>query len=193
MALTPRGLLTGGDATTQGGYNVGRVAFFDFDDVEAPNGVETTITTPIAGRVLPSGHDFTIEGTATAPTGVRKVFVELQNRGSLQWLHSDGTWGTAANIEATVTPTSATEATWSLNLTVPGNIKMLARAKAQGNGTVGRPPRGPDEGDQEVRDVQPRRRPADADLHRAGRGVVNTKTFLSPAPSPTTSASPASR
>ena len=35
MALTPRGLITGGDATTQGGLNVGRLAFFDFDSAAA--------------------------------------------------------------------------------------------------------------------------------------------------------------
>ncbi len=144
MALTPRGLITGGDATTQGASNVGSVAFFDFDSVEAPNGVETTITTPIAGRVLPAAHDFTIEGTATAPTGVRKVFVELQNRTTGQWLQSDKTtWGGAANFEATVTPTSATEATWSVTLNVPANIKMLARARAQGNAPAAPRPEDP--------------------------------------------------
>ena len=178
MALTPRGLLTGGDATTQGGYNVGRVAFFDLQDVVAPNGVETTITKPIAGRVLPSGHEFTIEGTATAPTGVRKVFVEIQDRGSLQWRHSDGTWGTAANMEATVTPTSATEATWSLNLTVPGNVKMLARAKAQGNGVVGDRPEDPSKAIKKFETFGLTDAPPTLTYTAPVAGVVNTKTFL---------------
>ncbi len=134
MALTPSGLLTGGDTPTQGGYNVGRVAFFDLDSVAPGNGVETTITKPISGRVLPTGTEFTIEGTATAPDGVRKVFVEVQDRGSAQWLGSDRTtWGGAANMEADVTATSATEATWSLTLMVPRNVRMLSRARAQNN------------------------------------------------------------
>ena len=55
MVVTPRGLITGGDATTQGGENVGRIAFFDFNSVPAGNGVETAITEPIMGRVVNSG------------------------------------------------------------------------------------------------------------------------------------------
>ncbi len=141
MALSPRGLITGGDATTQGGLNVGRVAVFDFEaPTPEPNGVETTITKPISGRVLGAGTEFTIEGTATAPTGVRKVFVEVQNRSTQQWLQADRTtWGGAANMEATVTQLTATTAEWSLNLVVPANVKMLARARAQGMGDAPRP------------------------------------------------------
>ncbi|WP_081682554.1 PKD domain-containing protein [Marmoricola sp. URHB0036] len=135
MALTPHGLLTGGDATTQGSSNVGSVAYFDLDNVDAPGGVDTTITTPISGRVLTTAQNFTITGTATAPTGVRKVFLEVQDRDSLQWLQPNKTdWGPAANFEATVTPVDATTATWSVTLNVPRNVKMLVRAKAQGFG-----------------------------------------------------------
>ena len=178
MALTPRGLITGGDATTQGGFNVGRVAFFDFDSVAEPNGVETTITKPIAGRVLSSGHEFTIEGTATAPTGVRKVFVELQDRGSLQWRRPDGTWGGAANMEATVVPTSPTEATWSLNLTVPGNIKMLARARAQGNGDTLPRPEDPTKATKKFETFGLTDAPPTLTFTAPTAGVVNTKTLL---------------
>ncbi|MET0839852.1 MAG: PKD domain-containing protein [Marmoricola sp.] len=178
MALTPRGLLTGGDATTQGATNVGSVAFFDFDDVEAPNGVETTITTPIAGRVLPAAHDFTIEGTATAPTGVRKVFVELQNRASLQWLQSDKTtWGGAANFEATVTPTSATEATWSVTLNVPANIKVLARARAQGNAPAAPRPEDPTKALKKFETFSLDDAPPTMTYAAPAAGVLNTKTF----------------
>ena len=138
MALTPRGLVTGGDATAQGGFNVGRLAFFDFDNVVAPNGVETTITSPISGRVVGAGEPFTITGHATAPSGVRKVFVEIQDRADpTKYLHSDMTWGGAANIQAVVANPGATESDWSLNLTIPGNVKMLARAKAQGTAPGG--------------------------------------------------------
>ena len=55
MELTPRGLFTGGDATTQAGANIGRIAFFDFNSIPASNGVETAITEPIEGRVNPVG------------------------------------------------------------------------------------------------------------------------------------------
>ena len=51
MLRDPRGLVTGGDATTQGGFNVGRVAFYDFNSVPTPGANETTITNPIEGRV----------------------------------------------------------------------------------------------------------------------------------------------
>ena len=53
MEVTPRGVFTGGDTPTQGGYNVGRVAFYDFDSVPAGNGVETAITEPISGPRQP--------------------------------------------------------------------------------------------------------------------------------------------
>lgn len=33
MEITPRGLFTGGDATTQAGANIGRIAFFDFNSI----------------------------------------------------------------------------------------------------------------------------------------------------------------
>ena len=56
MEVTPRGVFTGGDTPTQGGYNVGRVAFYDFDSVPAGNGVETAITEPITGRVNPTAR-----------------------------------------------------------------------------------------------------------------------------------------
>ena len=173
MALTPRGLLTGGDATTQGGYNVGRVAFFDFDDVAAPNGVETTITTPITGRVLPTGHEFTIEGTATAPTASARCSSSSRtaapSSGSTTRRHAQ--WGLGGQHRGHAWPTtSPTEATWSLNLTVPGNIRCWSGRKTQDYARAWLPrPRGPHQGDQEVRDVRSRRRPADAHLHRACR------------------------
>ena len=33
MLVMPRGVIAGGDATTQGGYNVGRIAFYDFNSI----------------------------------------------------------------------------------------------------------------------------------------------------------------
>ena len=66
MLVTPRGLFAGGDATTQGGYNVGRVAFYDFNSLPAPRADDTTITTPDRGpgRGRP-GRSSPSTGTAT--------------------------------------------------------------------------------------------------------------------------------
>ncbi len=178
MELTPHGLLTGGDAVTQGAQNVGSVAFYGLGDTVAPNGVETTITTPISGRVLPAAHDFTIEGTATAPTGVRKVFIELQNRATGQWLQADkSTWGGAANFEATVTPSSATDATWSVTINVPSNTKLLARARAQGNGPSGNRPEDPEKAIKKFETFSLDDAPPTMTYAAPAAGVVNSKTF----------------
>ncbi len=132
MALTPRGLITGGDATTQGGLNVGRLAFFDLSSIPAPNGITTEITSPISGRVVGAGEPFILEGTATAVAGVRKVSIEVQNRGTQLWLQDDlVTWGGANTIDSTLATPNATSTTWSLPLTIQGNVKLLARAKTQ--------------------------------------------------------------
>jgi PKD repeat protein len=179
MAVTPRGLITGGDATTQGGLNVGRVAVFDFDaPTPTPTGVETTITKPIAGRVVGAGTEFTIEGTAVAPTGVRKVFIEVQNRSNGDWLQSDKqTWGGAANMEATVTALTATTASWSLDLVVPGNIKMLARAKAQGIGAVGDRPEDPTKAIKKFETFGLDDAPPTMTYTAPAAGLVNNQTF----------------
>ena len=130
MVVTPRGLITGGDATTQGGYNVGRLAFFDLAGVPASNGVETAITEPISGRVLSSGKEFELKGTASAPSGVNRVQVEVQNRSSKQWLQDDlTTWGASNTINANLDTPGATATGWSLPLTVTGNVKLFSRAR----------------------------------------------------------------
>jgi PKD repeat protein len=131
MVATPRGLFTGGDATTQGGYNVGRIAFFDFDSVPASNGVDTTITEPISGRVLASGKEFVLKGTASAASGVSRVQVEIQNRATRQWLQDDlRTWGGANTILTTLGGDGAGTTEWSLPITVTGNVKLFSRARA---------------------------------------------------------------
>lgn len=133
MEATPRGLFTGGDATTQGGYNIGRVAFYDFNSVAAGNGVETTITTPIEGRVNPSDEEFEITGTASTRTGsVQRVEVEVVDRSSGRRLQDNlTTWGTASNtIPAALASTGSASTEWSLPLTVSGNRKLQLRARA---------------------------------------------------------------
>ena len=51
MLVTPRGVIAGGDATTQDETNVGRIAVYDFASTPASGANETTITNPIEGRV----------------------------------------------------------------------------------------------------------------------------------------------
>ena len=136
MVLTPRGLVTGGDALVQGGANIGRLAFFDLASVPAPNGVDTAITEPIMGRVLNSGKEFTIKGTASAPAGVNRVDVTVQTRTGGAYLQDDlTTWSSTANTIA-VTPTNpgAASTGWSLPVTVPGNVKMSSTARTVATG-----------------------------------------------------------
>ncbi len=128
MMATARGVIAGGDATTQGGYNVGRVAFYDFDTqtLNTPN--DTTITTPIEGRVEQAAVPFTVEGTAKAASGVRRVQLEV-SEGS-RYLQDDlTTWGAANTIDVTLAEPGATSTGWSLPLTVAGNRALTLQAK----------------------------------------------------------------
>ncbi|MEO9326141.1 PKD domain-containing protein [Nocardioides sp. C4-1] len=132
MELTPRGLLTGGDATTQGGYNGGRIAYYDLGTVPASNGIETTIADPIEGRVKTADESFTVSGTASVTTGsVGRVELEVHDLDRDRWLADDlTTWQTANNtIDAVLTPTGARTADWSLPLTIAGNRKMQLLAR----------------------------------------------------------------
>src|SRR5829696_7662975 len=97
MIAIPQGVITGGDGNTQGGSNIGRIAYYDFasDPTNTPN--DTTITTPIEGRVEESGVPFTVEGTARAASGVRRVQLEVVENG--RYLQDDlVTWGAANTI-----------------------------------------------------------------------------------------------
>lgn len=139
MELTPRGLVTGGDATTQGGYNGGRIAFYDFNSVAASNGIETAIADPIEGRVKEADAPFTVSGSASVTTGsVARVELEVRDLDRNRWLADDlTTWQTANNtINATLTSTGTRTADWSLPLTVTGNRKMqlLARTVSSSGG-----------------------------------------------------------
>jgi PKD domain/Bacterial Ig domain len=136
MLVTPRGLFAGGDATIQGGVRTGRVAFYDFNAATAPTATDTAITTPIEGRVVPAGQQFTVTGTATAATGVRRVQVELINAAG-RYLQDDlVTWGAANNIFATLGTTAAGVTQWSLPITINDAQAIKVQAKAYGlNGT----------------------------------------------------------
>ena len=134
MLATPRGIFAGGDAGIQGGKSVGRIAFFDFNsDPNAPTPIDTTITLPIMGRVEVSGVPFTVTGSATAPSGVSRVQVEIQDRNSKQWLQADGSWAsTEVNRLATLTTPNATSTTYSLPLTLTGTAALSVFAKTIG-------------------------------------------------------------
>lgn len=139
MLATPRGLFAGGDATFQGGVRTGRVAFFDFATEPAPSSTDTTIDTPITGRVVPSGQQFTIGGTGRSPSGVANVQVEVQDRDTKQFLQDDlTTWGGANSINAALgTPANgATPYSLSLTLANPGTKRLQLRARTVAtNGT----------------------------------------------------------
>jgi PKD repeat protein len=131
MIAIPRGVITGGDATTQGAYNVGRIAFYDFNSVAAPGANETTITTPIQGRVEEAAVPFTVEGTATATSGVNRV--ELEVISGSRYLQDDlTTWGASNSINVTLANPRATSTTWSQELTITGNRTVTLQARTVG-------------------------------------------------------------
>ena len=140
MEATSRGLFTGGDATTQGGYNVGRIAFYDFNSVPAGNGVQTEITTPISGRVNPvSPESWTVTGNASVTTGsVNRVELEIIDRANNRYLQDNlTTWSTTANsVNVNLATTGARTTNWSQPLTIVGNRKLELRARTVSSGGV---------------------------------------------------------
>ncbi len=136
MEATPRGLIVGGDAMIQGGVKTGRIAFYDFNTVPAPSTTDTTIVAPIEGRVVASGSQFVVSGTATAPGGVKRVQVEVMDRDSGRYLQDDGvTWGASNNSFATLAAGSTTTSPrgWSIPYTITGNHNLQIMAKTYGN------------------------------------------------------------
>ncbi|MCU0265253.1 MAG: hypothetical protein MUC45_03925, partial [Actinomycetia bacterium] len=136
MEATARGLFVGGDGMFQGGVRTGRVAFYDLNSVPAPSTTDTTIDTPIEGRVVTGGAEFTIQGTAKNPQGIRRVQVEIQDRDSKQYLQDDGvSWGRANNFYATL-GAGTTNRSWSLPVTIAGNRNLQIMAKTYGTNGV---------------------------------------------------------
>jgi PKD repeat protein len=130
MEATARGLFVGGDGSRQGGVTTGRVAFYDFNSVPAASTTDTTITTPIEGRVVPAGSPFSIQGTGKAPSGVQRVQVEVQDRSSKQYLQDNLTsWGSSNSINATLGTPANGVTPWSLNLSVTGTRTLQLKAK----------------------------------------------------------------
>jgi PKD repeat protein/uncharacterized Zn-binding protein involved in type VI secretion len=134
MLVHPRGLITGGDATSQGGQNVGRIAVYDFNSVPAAGANETTIVNPIEGRVEGADEQFVIDGTATATSGIRRVQVEIIDRTTKRYLQKDlTTWGSATTINVNLASPNATSSNWSLPLTISGNRLLTVQAKTFAN------------------------------------------------------------
>ncbi|GAA3524914.1 PKD domain-containing protein [Nocardioides daeguensis] len=140
IEATPRGLFVGGDGNTKGGYNVGRIGFFDFANVPAQNGTQTVITNPIEGRIEPINEPYEITGTASAATGIQRVELEIMDRNSNRYLNDDlTTWGSTATntFNATLDPGTGTTRTWRLPVTMTANRELIVRARAvAGNGTA---------------------------------------------------------
>ena len=132
MLATSRGLFVGGDGNIKGGKTVGRVGFFDLSKEPAASAVDTTIVTPIEGSVKQANEAFVLDGKATAPAGVSRVQIEIQNRGSKQYLQDDlTTWGAANSINATLAAPNATSTGWSLSVALPV-AEYQVQAKAFG-------------------------------------------------------------
>ena len=144
MEATPQGLFVGGDGNTQGGINTGRVAFYDFITVPAPTKPDTTITAPIEGRVVPAGTQFSIQGKAKVPAGtdVQRVQVEVQQRGTSNYLQDDlTTWGGTNTINATLGALANGTRPWSLILTLTGTRNNRAESQDRSRLTAPQTPR----------------------------------------------------
>jgi PKD repeat protein len=136
MEATPRGLFIGGDGMFQGGVRTGRVAFYDFNSETFPAPLpDTTISTPIEGRVVANNTPFDITGTARVATGtVGRVQVQIQDRDSGQYLQDDGTafttFGNTANTLNATLSGSGTTRSWSIPATITTNRNLLVAAQA---------------------------------------------------------------
>ena len=184
----PRGLITGGDATTQGGEQrrPRRVLRLQQRPCAATASRPPSPSRSWAGCVDSGAASSTVKGTASAAGGVDRVEVEIQNRDNGQYLQDNlTTWGGSNTDQrdprAARAPTSTTgrcRSPW------PATSSCWPRPAPS-------PPTAPPDpitGDQEVRDVQPRRRAAHGELLRARRGTVRPRRSPSPAPPPTTRA-----
>jgi hypothetical protein len=136
LEATPRGLLVGGDGMFKGGVRTGRVGFFDFDTVPFPAPApDTSIATPIEGRVVANNVPFDITGSARVASGtVGRVQVQVRDRDSGQFLQDDGTafttFGSVANTLDATLAGSGTTRTWSVPATIATNRNLLVSAQA---------------------------------------------------------------
>jgi len=131
LEATSRGLLYGGDSTTVGGQNIGRIGIFDLTTVPAQNAADTDIVFPYDGQVVPANTPFDLTGTATTTAGtVKNVVLEIIAKGSKNYLQDDlVTWSSSYNsINAVLATPNAVSTNWSLHLSVPTTeVQVYAR------------------------------------------------------------------
>ena len=143
MEATSRGLFIGGDGMFQGGVRTGRVAFYDFNTETYPAAKpDTTITTPVEGRVVALNQPFSVTGSASVTSGtVGRVQVQIQDRDSGQYLTSANTWtSTATTVNATLDAGTGTTRTWHLDgrvVTTNRNLLVSAQAFTAATGGTG--------------------------------------------------------
>ena len=98
------------------------------------------ITDPIEGRIKSPDEVFEITGTATAPSGINRVELEIMDRNTGRYLADDlTTWGstTLNTFNATLDAGTGANRTWRLPVTIAGNRELQVRARAvASNGTA---------------------------------------------------------
>ena len=136
MLATPRGLITGGDATTKGGYNVGRIAFFDFNSIPAAQRHQHHDRRPDRGPGEASQRGSSPSPARPPPRAVSTGSSSRSSTADRTRYLADNltTWQTANNtIITTLATPGATSTNWSLPLTITGNRWIELRARAFGN------------------------------------------------------------
>ena len=129
MEATKRGLFVGGDGNTQGGVDTGRVAFYDFATVPPPATPDTTIKTPIEGRVVAAGTEFVATGRALTNSGVRRVELQIRRIGTNLYLQDDlESWGSQNSVNTALGTERNGKRDWSLPLTLTGTRAYEVRA-----------------------------------------------------------------
>jgi hypothetical protein len=115
LFLTPDGHLY---VAEQSGERVQE--FLIQDLVPDSNPPDTAIVAPTTNQTLYS-TPMQLSGTATDDVGVTAVKLSIQDRDTLQYWHTDGSWGTFQQFYATVDNPGATNATWSYSWTHTGS------------------------------------------------------------------------
>ncbi len=105
---------------TAEGYQVYAVHTASLQTVQPDTTAPTLEVTSPSGNPTMPGPDVTISGTAADDRAVGKVFVQLRDNDTNQWLRPDGTWGTGARrLSATLDVPEGTATGWSLPLSLP--------------------------------------------------------------------------
>jgi hypothetical protein len=96
-------------------------------DSQAP---AASVASPASGQVLSPGT-VAITGSATDNVGVAGVDVGIQNKGTGQWLHADGTWGAYQAQAAGLGNPSSPTTSWSFTWTPPADGSYATSAVAR--------------------------------------------------------------